>query len=370
MAITKTNPFRWQRWIWPVLVGTSATAAIAWWGFQQEVIDPMTQERTHPLDVLGSFQWNRRSLAAVAGLLGCIVLRDLGYMRRLRILTHQKLSWRQTFDSIVLWELASALTPSVVGGSAAAIWILKREGMRWGKSIATVFATALMDELFYLVAVPLMFGLALFSNHPIFPEIPNGLHGVRSSLPLLFGLAYAFIAALTAIILWALVIRPEFTHRKLIEASGWNALRHWKNRIAQWADDLYEASQSLRSQSRHFWGQAFFATCFSWFARFATLNMVFLVFHNSVPHAALIARQLVLWLVLTISPTPGSSGAAELGLSAVTSDLMGTTYIVIVILLWRFSTYFLYLIMGAFVLPRWLLKTRNSESVREPFIAP
>jgi hypothetical protein len=97
--------------------------------------------------------------------------------------------------------------------------------------------------------------------------------------------------------------------------------------------------------------------------------MVFLIFYDSIPHAALIARQLVLWLVLTISPTPGSSGAAELGLSAVTSDLMGVAYIAVIILIWRIATYFLYLIFGAFVLPRWLLKTRNQTPPREPLTA-
>jgi uncharacterized protein (TIRG00374 family) len=88
--------------------------------------------------------------------------------------------------------------------------------------------------------------------------------------------------------------------------------------------------------------------------------MIFLIFYSSVPHAALLARQLVLWLLLMISPTPGSAGAAELGLPALTSDLMGIAYLAIVVLTWRLATYFLYLILGALVLPQWLLKTRNS----------
>lgn len=364
-----STPFRWQRWVWPILTGTASTVFVIWWWLQQDIIDPVTQCSIHPLELLHSFTWSNRASTAIIGLIACIALRDLGYIYRLRILSHGHMTWRQSFESIILWELASALTPSVVGGSAAAVWILKREGMRWGKSLATVFATALMDELFYLLAVPLMFGVALLSNHPIFPTIPTGIQSVENSLPVFFGAAYAFIASLTMIILWGLVIRPQATHHNLLRASEWSLLRRWNSSILKWASDLLEASAAMRNSDHWFWGRAFLATSVSWCARFATLNMVFLIFYDSIPHAALIARQLVLWLVLTISPTPGSSGAAELGLSAVTSDLMGVAYIAVIILIWRIATYFLYLIFGAFVLPRWLLKTRNQPPPREPFTA-
>ena len=363
------TPFRWQRWIGPILIGTGSAVSVIWWWLQQDIIDPVTQRAIHPLEIWHSFTWSKRASVAIIGLIACIALRDLGYIYRLRILSRGSMTWRQALESIILWELASALTPSVVGGSAAAVWILKREGMHWGKSLATVFATALMDELFYLLAVPVMFGLALLSRHSIFPNIPPGIQSVENSLPVLFGVAYAFIACLTIIILWGLVIRPQATHRMLLRASKNSLLRRWKSRIEKWAEDLLEASEAMHNSGHRFWSRAFLATCVSWGARFATLNMVYLIFYDSIPHAALIARQLVLWLVLTISPTPGSSGAAELGLSAVTSDLMGVAYIAAVILIWRIATYFLYLILGAFVLPRWLLKTRNQSPPREPLMA-
>lgn len=367
---SSSTPFRWQRWVWPVLIGTASAVSVTWWWLKQDIIDPVTQHSMGPLELLHSFTWSDRATAAIIGLIACIALRDLGYIYRLRILSHGRLSWRQSFESIILWELASALTPSVVGGSAAAVWILKREGMRWGKSLATVFTTALMDELFYLLAVPLMFGFALLTDHSIFPTMSSGIQSLEVRLPGLFGVAYAFIASLTAIILWGLILRPQATHKNLLHASQWPLIRRWKKSIAQWADDLLEASDAMRNSDRWFWSRAFLATCVSWCARFTTLNMVFLIFYESIPHVALIARQLILWLVLTISPTPGSSGAAELGLAAVTSDLMGVAYIAVVILIWRIATYFLYLILGAFTLPRWLLKTRNQHPLREPFTAP
>ena len=121
MAATDASPFQWQRWIGPVLIGSAAALGIGWWGLQQEVIDPATQQPVSSWQLLRAFQWNSRTLFASIGLLGCVLLRDLGYMYRLRILSNGSMRWRQCFDSIVLWELSSALTPSVVGRSAAAV---------------------------------------------------------------------------------------------------------------------------------------------------------------------------------------------------------------------------------------------------------
>jgi len=47
---------------------------------------------------------------------------------RIRALTDQELSWRQSFNVIMLWEFASALAPGMLGGGFVfAIFILNRE---------------------------------------------------------------------------------------------------------------------------------------------------------------------------------------------------------------------------------------------------
>lgn len=56
-----------------------------------------------------------------------LVLRDVGYIYRIRLLTDKALNWRKSFQVIMLWEFASSVTPSVVGGSAFAIFILAKK---------------------------------------------------------------------------------------------------------------------------------------------------------------------------------------------------------------------------------------------------
>ena len=108
----------------PVLLGLGA----ALWLFSQQlgqtITDPATGETSTTKELLGAFVWTPRASWALVGVVLLVLLRDAAYMLRLRILSLGSMRWRQCFDSIVLWEFASALTPSVVGGSAVAILIL------------------------------------------------------------------------------------------------------------------------------------------------------------------------------------------------------------------------------------------------------
>ena len=67
---------------------------------------------------------------ALVCLLGLVLIRDLGYVLRLRWLSNGSLTWRNAIETTVVWEFASAITPGIVGGGAVAIWGLHRGGSR------------------------------------------------------------------------------------------------------------------------------------------------------------------------------------------------------------------------------------------------
>ncbi len=350
--------FHWRKWILPVLIGTGAACALFWLGLNQDVLDPATGAQTTSWELLQTFTWSRRATWALLGMFGCIFLRDLGYIIRLRILSMHVFGWRRAFENIMLWELASALTPSVVGGSAGAVLILKRDGMTLGQSTATVLITVLLDEAFYLIAVPAFFLWGMWYGHAFFPSS----EWLSGSIPLLFFIAYSLIVLFTFIILWGIVLSPHRTYRGLQKIASIRLISRWEKPIRSWSEDLLLASQSIRSKRWRFWLGAMSVTTMSWTARFLTLNMVLLVFFESVPHAAIVSRQLVLWLIMTFSPTPGSSGLAEFALPAMIGDILGLAYLAIVAVIWRLATYFLYLVLGAIVLPHWLVRTQSSQN--------
>ena len=81
--------------------------------------------------------------------------RDLGYIIRIRILTDNDLTWMQAFRVIMLWEFTSAITPSTVGGTAVAVVFLNKEGISVGRSTSVVLATSFLDELYFVLMLPL-----------------------------------------------------------------------------------------------------------------------------------------------------------------------------------------------------------------------
>lgn len=118
-------------------------------------------------DALRQVNWTTSSWMWMIGALVFMIFRDFFYMLRIRLLTHNKLGWKAAFYVIMLWEFASALSPGVVGGAAVAMFILNRETIPFGKATAIVIITAFMDNLFYVVMIPMVF---LFIHHSdLFP---------------------------------------------------------------------------------------------------------------------------------------------------------------------------------------------------------
>jgi uncharacterized protein (TIRG00374 family) len=69
------------------------------------------------------------------------------------------------------------------------------------------------------------------------------------------------------------------------------------------------------------------------------------------------ARQLSMWVILIVSPTPGGSGIAEFVFSGFLSEFIPFGLAGILTVLWRLISYYPYLFIGAIVLPRWLGKS-------------
>ena len=119
----------------------------------------------------------------------------------------------------------------------------------------------------------------------------------------------------------------------------------------------------LKNKRMSFWAKAFGSTYISWTARFLTLNFIILAFTSNFDHVVVYGKQLVMWVIMLISPTPGSSGVAELALDSFFSDLFDTGMTLFLIaVIWRVVTYFLYLFVGALIFPKWLRTTQSLVS--------
>ena len=305
-----------------------------------------------------SWSWTATLWIAVAVLM--IAIRDFAYMVRIRILTDNKISWRNSFDTIMLWEFASAITPSVVGGSGVAIYIVNKEGVRLGRSTAVVLSSAFLDELFYILMVPTIIAAVGISN--LFPEgMDKEIFGVLWGTKDLFILGYCFILFLTSFICYAIFFQPRGFKWFLLKVFNLPFLLKWRIQASETGDEIMVTSKELRHKPFSFWIKAFGATFASWTARFWVVNFIILAFTAVDSHLLIYARQLVMWVILLISPTPGGTGVAEFAFSGFLSLFIPFGLAGTLAFIWRLISYYPYLFIGAIILPRWIKRTHSAK---------
>jgi len=281
-----------------------------------------------------------------------ILCRDIGYIYRIRVVTDQHLSWTRALYVIILWEFASAVTPSVVGGSAVAIFILNKEGIKLGKAIAYVMVTAILDNLFFVIGAPI---ILYFAQGNIFPASRMMEMRLGRSLEVLFWISYGLYASYSLIMALALFYRPRVFKWVLIKIFSIKWLRKWKYSASEFGNQIIEASKELIGKNYKYWLTIIGATIFIWSSRYLMLNALIGAYESlSISeHVVIFARQVIMWIVMMISPTPGSSGTAEFFFGQFFAEFLNG-YTFVTSILWRMLSYYPYLILGAIFLPRWI----------------
>jgi glycosyltransferase 2 family protein len=289
----------------------------------------------------------------------CMLCRDLGYIIRIRVLTDKDLSWKQAFRVIMLWEFTSAITPSTVGGTAVAVVFLHKEGISVGKSTSVVLATSFLDEFYFVLMFPLILiavgGNILFST---------SLHGTGAAF--LNNLFLFAIIGYTIILIWVILVgyglfyNPVGIKNLIINLFRLPVLRRWKEPAVRAGNDIVDSSHELRNKPVSFWVKTASATFLSWTARYWVVNAILVAFFAINDHFLIFARQLVTWIMMIISPTPGGSGFAEVILGRYITDtipvdpaLAGSIAIAMAII-WRLVSYYPYLLIGAIIVPGWI----------------
>jgi uncharacterized protein (TIRG00374 family) len=280
----------------------------------------------------------------------CMVGRDFGLTWRFRSLTDHDITWGQALRVNMLCEFTSAVTPSTVGGSSFGMIYLKGEGLRLGRATTIMMTTLFLDELFFVVACPI--GMMLIPFEELFASTNLKF---AQTLRFTFWLVYVGLVLWTLVLFMGLFVKPQFMKALFRKVFSLKFLRKWKEAALEMGDNFIATSVELKQKKLWWWIRAFFATALSWISRYLVVNALFLAFAVDADQLLVLLRQLVVWVVLTISPTPGGSGLSEWIFTKYYGDMIANTSLaVIMALCWRFISYYIYLIIGVLVIPSWL----------------
>lgn len=298
--------------------------------------------------------------------------RDFGYIFRIRMLTSSQLSWKSAFYIVMLWEFASAITPSVVGGTTVASFIINKEGISLGKALSYVMLTAVLDNLFFVVAS--ISAILLFPGQ-IFPKDNDytlELLGYVLDFREIFMVSIGLIFVYTLFMAWGLFVGPRAFKRILAGLTANKLLRRWHKGAIHMGNEMIVASKELGAHPITYWLTAITSTLIVWIARYLMLNCLINAFTHTpffaimspqqlLEQGVMLSRQVVMWVIMLISPTPGSAGTAEYFFGEFFKDFLKGGTVLVVAILWRLLTYYAYLFMGVFVLPKWVHRVFNSN---------
>ncbi len=344
-----------SRIIWPVLIGLAATGFLLYREFEP--------------GSLSLISFTTKSLFWLFLSFLLMGVRDFGYILRLRILTEKKLSWIRSFNIIMLWEFTSAITPSAIGGTSVAIFFINKEGINIGRSTAVVMVTSFLDELYFIITFPVI--LILFGRSDIF-YLDNSMVGLpwyQNNFFLLAMGGYIVKLLYTLILTYGLFINPRGLKWLLLWFFKLPIIRKWRPQANESGTDLIEASRDFKSWPLNRWLKAFGATFFSWTARYWVVNTLIITFFGIKwlgwnDHLHLFAKQLVMWIMMLISPTPGGSGFAEYIFKEFLGSFIPAGTGIAMALFWRLISYYPYLLIGTLLIPRWINRhflTRKSK---------
>jgi len=207
--------FKPSRIILPLLIGMGVVFFLIYQNFDAASFDRI--------------EWRFTTLTGVIAAILLTVVRHASYIWRLRILSDKHLSWYRSFQVMSLWEFSSAITPSMVGGTVAALFLLTKEKMTFAKTTALIFATIFLDSFFFLgttISLWLYYG-----NYLISPKfIPGSNLGILDVGGWIypFLIAFSLMISYTSFIAYGLFVNPKPIKFLLDKITKLPFLNRWK----------------------------------------------------------------------------------------------------------------------------------------------
>lgn len=316
-------------------------------------------KNTIDFSILKNIHLTSKILLGIFLALLMLLIRDLGYVLRLRLLAEHKLSYKECIKIILMWEFGSAITPGMIGGKAFAIFLLIKNKIHAAKASSMVLLAIILDELIFVLLFPIFY--FIYGKRMLAPDTtcPDWVQ-LESKVSFLKNITYLesiifimliFIFIFVSLAFVGIFIYPTWIKNVIFKISTWKILSKWKSSIIDFSEEIYSTSKRYKQKKNEFWIKLILYTLLSWVGRY--LVGVAIVWGFSVTNFDFLlvyAKQYSLWIMFYLPTTPGSSGLAEALFMAFYCPYLSGGLSGAVAFIWRFISYYIYLIFGLIIL--------------------
>lgn len=291
-----------------------------------------------PIGVIGNVVYclattDRRMLSQAVhvhpGFLACAALLSVvpWFTSSLRLFTWSRflgnsVSYRDAFKITVSADLGAAIAPPVIGGSAVKVGMLMNRGVNAGTALALPVLENLEDILFFAVMVPLAFMLSPAREMA-------GLNGLmrfpRASW--MMGAGCAALVAVFALLAW-------YGNRH-----AW--LRTFREKIGSMARAFLETFRLIGCGGKRVLIVTLLLTAAQSICRYSIVSLLFASLGLPVRPVLFMALQVLVFALVTLVPSPGGVGGAELIFSLLYDPFLPPGLRGLITAGWRFFTFYL-----------------------------
>src|SRR3954470_1248118 len=251
-------------------------------------------------------------------------------------------------------DLGASITPARSGAEPARFLVLAEAGVPTSSAMVVLFAELLLEALSLATVVVIV---AIVFRHA--GVVLGALVGVVG--------AYAGFVIGIAVIAVMLSRRhvndaaPPWARRLRLGGRRWDVIQRWFAQVRSTVD-------SVRHIDMRWASAAYTMSVIHVAMRLCVLPALVLGAGASAPLAPLALWPLGLLYGAAVVPAPGGGGAVELAFRAALAKVIGPSLFAAALLWWRFYTFYIYIVLGAFVAGGTAIRAvRRTAEVEEEF---
>ena len=267
-------------------------------------------------------------------------LRFLFDIWRLRFIIRalgKEMSWMGAFNYTLGGLFLGGITPMQVGGIPLQLYVCKREGIPIPEGSASIFTRGMLSAFVLPFLIPFMY---YYRTH-----LTSGImQGVIKYLSILYGvMAFLFII--------------------IIAKTEWITAR-FKGKFVEGIIEFKEVFLKEFTRRKGVFLKAYGMSWLSLIFYFLTAPLLLRGLGINASFLEVTVLQIILTYALNFMPTPGASGFAEGGAYALFHHLMPGSILGVYVVLWRFFTGYLGIIVGGIALSKLFAGFKSDEKIK------
>ncbi len=273
----------------------------------------------------------------------------------------ERLRYRTSLKIALIGGFAAGITPFDTGGEPVQVYLLHREGIALGDCTAIVAVKGLSGALARLclgIAIALWFVAARVSW-----SLPPTLNAVLTA-----GIS---VYAALLLMFWYFTARPEQINLLARRVGSSRLARQFVGRrkvinlvssLEKTINDFRVGVNTFAREKRRHLALVALLSLATWLLVLFVPVLLLRGLGVSSPVAHVLLTALVFYLAAAYAPTPGSSGAAELGFAALFGRIVPLHLLGVFVLMWRLITYYSTMFLGGLLVAREVsMKGRRKE---------